>query len=127
MREIKFRAWDVEEKIMIDANSFAFEEYLPLSDLFKSSSFEFMQFTGLRDKNGKEIYEGDIIKLGEDTYDLYYRINEKVTIEWDEDLTGFKPFMDTHSDYDYINNETCEVIGNIHETPELIKWDILNS
>ena len=51
-REIKFRAWDVEEKEMIGAESFAFSEYLPLSDLFQNDNYIFMQFTELKEKAG---------------------------------------------------------------------------
>lgn len=79
------------------------------------------QFTGLHDKNGKEIYEGDIIRLGGNTYDLCYYANQNVVVEWFDGLTGFKPFNDTHSDYDTIDPESCEVIGNINENKDLLK------
>jgi len=48
-REIKFRMWDKENKVMISGDDLAFEEYLPIKELL--SGEEIMQFTGLKDKN----------------------------------------------------------------------------
>ncbi len=76
------------------------------------------QFTGLLDKNGKEIYEGDIILLGKNktyTAQIVYR-NDSLRIY---SVGGY--FID---DLDYIRQcgiEYCEVIGNIHDNPELLK------
>lgn len=128
MREIKYRAWD-----KID-DEFLFSEKLGLSEFFliierrnevqKSCILE--QFTGLRDKNGKEIYEGDILKLTEDCRNYHYyngRIFQcKYVIAF-----GTTPglFFVSHGELIDINTarkpEKYEIIGNIHENPELIE------
>lgn len=72
--------------------------------------------TGLKDKNGKLIYEGDIVYIA--------REEENVTIKWDSDLAGFTiVFMDKNvwSDFDNFQSQELEVIGNIYEPPELLE------
>ena len=106
MREIKFRAWDKRFKRMIYAGAMAI---LYLND----NDHEIMQFTGLHDKNGKEIYEGDIlerytcfVQKGKDPH-------KKSIVCWDvwhwEGINGWKE---------------SEVIGNIYESPTLLKGDV---
>lgn len=58
MREIKFRAWDGGKMIFP-------ELYGPDWDSCQTNGYQLMQYTGLKDKNGKEIYEGDIVNIGE--------------------------------------------------------------
>ncbi|MGA1047841.1 MAG: YopX family protein [Minisyncoccia bacterium] len=74
-----------------------------------------MQFTGLKDKNGVEIYEGDIVKyigqLNPDRYKLFI-------IEWDDKLAGFYA-----GGGQIQRTKGYEVIGNIYETPELLDKD----
>ena len=116
MREIKFRAWDKEKKIMIlDLNGWS-KGY--------SKKYELMQFTGLKDKNGKEIYEGDIIKYLPDPMPL--RIVEwyeyGYTCKYTKPIKGIlgKGFFEINSGtLSFL--ESCEVIGNIYENKDLIK------
>ena len=123
MREIKFRAWDKENKKMskpfglFDIYAGRDEAYLPDYTRFGEDNLIIQQYTGLKDKNGEEIYEGDILKcIGwqreEFVTKVYYDTNRaKFDIKKD-DLENFTISQ---------NNWTLEIIGNIYENPELIK------
>ena len=99
MREIKFRAWNgVEMSEPFDLNK-GDPDTFPLG-------LPLMQYTGLKDKNGKEIYDGDILK-NED-------YNRTRVMEWENDVV---PFC-----FDYYESPgDWEIIGNIYENPELLK------
>jgi uncharacterized phage protein (TIGR01671 family) len=83
------------------------------------------QFTGLKDKNGKEIYEGDVINL----HDLCEMINVNAIIEWSDEGCFFRPReIRTNRKggrywfyWDFITD--IEIIGNIYENPELLKQE----
>lgn len=122
MRTIKFRAWDKDKNIMRKITSINwYDEYLwvdetPLSgDRLPFASTPIMQFTGLTDKNGKEIYEGDIVKT------KYQPLAE---IIWHEEFACFcyKTIDETVEDEIQFNfkQHEIELIGNIHENPELL-------
>jgi len=115
MREIKFRCWRISIK-----------EMYPPASIWKmnlwgcdfTDDIILMQYTGLKDKNGKEIYEGDILK----SKDCGFRPKAtKNLVEWDEELSAFMPFAYDLSDdgSNWIDRESMEIIGNIYENPEL--------
>ena len=117
MRTIKFRIWNKflekmsePKKLCIDAELNAF--YI---DKPPHHDFELMQFTGLEDKNAKEIYEGDIV-IAKETIDYNFKIIFKEGM--------FIGFNEKCEDFDTIyaqNFESFEVIGNIYENPELLE------
>jgi uncharacterized phage protein (TIGR01671 family) len=117
MREIKFRAWDSEQYEMsysdpLDDLERAYSWFRELEDrdVKASGNIELMQYTGLKDKNGKEIYEGDIVKGGAETVVMEWK-NEM----WTEEgyITGFSELSEGANCY--------EIIGNLYENPELLK------
>ena len=131
MREIKFRAWDKENSKMIyEIPLETVNFYGSLSEFFKYTTL--MQYTGLKDKNGVEIYEGDLV-VSDDSEGLYGEVS------WNEPRFGVYP-MDFHSPnqcrlIDDINDNFnggnvnvktrnlmwLKVIGNIYENKELSK------
>jgi len=112
MREIKFRAWrNSEEKF---EKEMVYFELLDNDENYVMGGFirdkdPIMQFTGLKDKNGKEIYEGDV-RNGV----------QEVTIVKMPEIYERNPEYFT-SNEDMIREEKWEVIGNIYENPELLK------
>lgn len=129
MREIKFRAWHKEKKEIIDVEEIDFinevinyidNDYLNNRQEIIGVYFEdieLMQYTGLKDKNEKEIYEEDIVKL---------RANHGIGVvkyydEWGAFVVEYiklKKIAVLGMNY---CEEDVEVIGNIYENPELIK------
>jgi len=116
MREIKFRAWDSENEIMFTEEKMVLEclaqrVLFPLSYQF----FQFMQYTGLKDKNGKEIYEGDVISM---------RGQEPCPVVWElgQFILRLQNQIDDYYIHAVLNPNNCaKVIGNIYENPELLK------
>ena len=127
MREIKFRAWVKEKKaifevVLIDyvtkKVTYLLERVghlLSIRDA-KFNDVELMQYTGLKDKNNKEIYEGDI--LFESFGEKYY----KVIFENGGFRAEFNGDFEDHS-FDLIDvvAQGCEIVGDIYENPELME------
>ena len=117
MREIKFRVWNKTTNKMIDDPRVPMGSGLmPYSMLFTFSNYEIMQYTGLKDKNGKEIYERDIVRLkmigSEDLVCDVYFDNELTSAFCLRIIGGVGVAM--------YSSKRLEVIGNIYETPELL-------
>lgn len=115
----KFRAWLKEEKRMTDVHEMTFidgEVYL-ISDVtgfYAYEEFKLMQSTGNKDKNGKEIFEGDIIKFSIDN-GFYYGVDEIGSVRYQ--LGAFH--VDVFPLIDLIGDSEVEVIGNVYETQGL--------
>jgi hypothetical protein len=116
MREIKFRAWHKElKKMFYNCTVNSFGTWQCESTHFGGENDTLMQFTGLKDKNGKEIYEGDIITFYSDS------LNGQKTfvVGWKGLGFGFMPFGNVWDFGHYC--EDYEIIGNIYQNPELLK------
>ena len=118
MREIKFRAFDADLNTMLFADIYEMQDIqgewtkwdLPIDSPSNSGvPFDIMQFTGLQDKNGVDIYEGDILK------ENYLNLIGKVFYH-----QSYCQFKFNCGITNSVINSDVEVIGNIHENPELI-------
>ena len=110
-RTIKFRAWD---KTLNKIHSWStIENHFTLEELLDDNFFEAMQYTGLKDKNGVEIYEGDILSYFGFEYEVTF---EESAFGWSED-GQFYAFAEMAID----EIEKTKIIGNIYENPELAK------
>ncbi len=106
-RIIKFRAWDLYNEKMIELGDL---ESIYLSKDLDFANYEVMQYTGLKDKNGKEIYEGDILKC--------------LDVSYLGDYEGNLIVFDSTNSYIGMSVELSsyrfKVVGNIYENPNLI-------
>lgn len=122
-REIKFRIWDIENKEMLKVQELDFEPTFyggriairpdQYNDYFDTEDMILMQYTGIDDKNGKEIYEGDIVKYENMTGKIMFfngsfiMSNFEETEEWELGVI----------------NEELEIMGNIYDNPELLEGE----
>ena len=124
----KFRAWDKEFKEMVHVNALVFDEQVIKAtyqngNIVKDDvkNYELMQSTGLKDKNGKEIFEGDILAI--ETYEGILNVN----IFWDRKHALFMFESKKYNEKDLLaelvedNTYPFEITGNIYENPELLE------
>ena len=123
MREIKFRAWNPLENKMLSSENLTDQSWNVLESITKHyGKWIFMQFTELKDKNGKEIYEGDIVKYIIDAsfstgmaYPSEIQEAKEIIeeVRWANEIWSFVPELTEPFEF--------EVIGNIYENKELLK------
>ena len=125
MREIKFRAWVKEKKAIFEVILIVYVSkkvtyllervghLLSIRDA-KFDDVELMQYTGLKDKNNKEIYEGDIIVLHGSKYKVIFKTEGARFVLRNDEFELEITFINN-------NNERMEIIGNIYENPELME------
>lgn len=111
MREIKFRAWSCNLKKMFQVYGWQFSTVYVKGDNNEKwsepiESVKLMQYTGLKDKNGREIYEGDIVE-----YNDHSMNGNLINVTFDVELGCWHKARD----YSY-----GKIIGNIYETPNLL-------
>ena len=126
MRELKFRAWKMrngklQRYVCTPFGLFDYAQehpeapvlhYEQVNDIrdFMPDADVIEQYTGLKDKNGKEIYEGDIVKLWD---------REPELVVWDNLIGAYDPLS-----WETFDTDECEVVGNIHENPELLGEEV---
>ncbi|PWX24643.1 YopX family protein [Clostridium perfringens] len=124
-RDIKFRVWSEKNKKMLEIQKHSFKtgKSMPYGYNIAYDFGELMQYTGLKDENEKEIYEGDILSIK-----IYSRdkviVEGKTVVEFKDGCFGViwghdKAFLSLNSFF----KAKFEVIGNIYENPELLRGE----
>ena len=132
MREIKFRAWDKKNNLWYGrlGKPFTIQDAMVADWSTPTEQLIFMQYTVLKDKNGVEIYEGDVIAYTNHTKtlgDVYHRR----VVEWHDEVARFSmhkigkhtsdPKANEYSLFKAEKMQKLEIIGNIYENPELLE------
>jgi uncharacterized phage protein (TIGR01671 family) len=125
MREIKFRAWTGAKMLEFDFNSMVgghggevlIGDYVNEHDI-TNKKLIFMQYTGLKDKNGVEIFEGDVVTILDSKY------YDRGVIDWYENAYELRVLYSGNWDFDcqfLQESEKREVLGNIYENSDLLR------
>jgi len=120
-RIIKFRAWNIDQKEFIYLNLSEDEnDIFGRHGLLQNGNYEaWQQFTGLKDKKGNEICEGDILKFPNH---IPHEDDEIEVVEYSDEDANFNPFYYcSQCQNSNCEAETSEIIGNIYENPDLLK------
>ncbi|WP_449454426.1 YopX family protein [Streptococcus suis] len=114
----KFRVWDTFEEDMVNDIFFSWQDcgYESLNECLSDERWKLMQSTGLFDKNGKEIFEDDVVKLKYTVLSDYefFKVTRFRGGSWRIDNRQRGSEL-------WLRNEDCEIIGNIHQNPELVE------
>lgn len=130
-KQIKFRAWDNKSQQMLFQNQqYGLEPQYKIQDdcwtrfweaLYRcQEQFILMQFTGLLDKNGKEIYEGDIVLLNHWKSSDLFNYKLPFIVEYYEGEINFKQKEYNNFKGSLVGKIDIKIIGNIYENPELL-------
>ncbi|WP_103151546.1 YopX family protein [Staphylococcus aureus] len=131
---LKFKAWDKDKKVMSIIDEIDFNSgYILISTGYKSfDEVKLLQYTGLKDKNNTEIYDGDIVEFDTSLAYEYGILNKAIvtisnidgvipdlfTVEECGDIVEWSYFEKDIDELDFFDD--CKIIGNIYETPHLL-------
>ena len=124
MKEIKLRAWDKVNARMVTVAVVHPGGWMIDTEgyMHAAGNYELVEYTGLKDKNGKEIYEGDVVQLGAySNCQKEWLPTHKCEVKFTLEHGGYSvstPYTDSH--FNDFEAKHCGIIGNIHENPDLI-------